>query len=87
MGASIRKIETVKALSGCDNLTMPTSVLEMLVDVNEKIDRSLTVEKAKADGVQKMNEIDEETFRWVLNEDEMATEKIAEGIRLFARGK
>ena len=67
MGASIRKIETVRALSGCDNLTMPTSVLGMLENVKEKIGLSLTTEKAMADPVLKRDEIDEASFRWELN--------------------
>jgi transaldolase len=81
MGASFRSKEQILALAGCDFLTISPALLEELAnstaDVVPKLDAS------KTSKVDKIN-VDEKTFRWLLNEDDMATEKLAEGIRKFA---
>lgn len=89
MGASFRNISEIKSLSGCDLLTISPSLLAELAA--EKLPSPLTAvlsaEKAKqldASGDLKKISLDEAGFRWLLNEDEMATFKLSEGIRKFA---
>jgi len=81
MGASFRTKEQVIELAGCDLLTVSPTILEDLaksnVEVVQKLDASKVIAVPKLD-------VDEKNFRWLLNEDEMATEKLAEGIRRFA---
>lgn len=80
MGASFRTIEQVIALAGCDRLTISPKLLESLKVSQKTIKRQLFLpEKSEPTSV-----ISEKEFRWQLNEDPMATEKLAEGIRLFA---
>lgn len=84
MGASFRNIGEILELSGCDLLTINPKLLEQLK--NEKCDslpRKLSPEQAQQEKIDKID-IDEEKFRWLVNEDEMATFKLAEGIRKFA---
>ncbi|XP_037947616.1 probable transaldolase isoform X2 [Teleopsis dalmanni] len=83
MGASFRNIGEVKALAGCDLLTISPSLLEELENDTETITQKLNESEAKQTNIDKIN-IDESTFRWMLNEDAMATEKLSEGIRKFA---
>ncbi|MGC9449800.1 MAG: transaldolase [Oceanipulchritudo sp.] len=83
MGASFRNIGQIRALAGCDLLTISPELLEDLKNSGEPLERRLSVERAKAEPIQRM-EIDEKTFRWHLNADPMATDKLAEGIRKFA---
>ena len=85
MAASLRKVGTIIALAGCDKLTMPPALIEELEKNKGILEPELTVEKAKESDEEKL-EVDEALFRWAINEDEMAVEKIAEGIRLFAAG-
>jgi len=82
MGASFRNIGQIKALSGCDYLTISPALLQQLDSEAAPLVRTLSKDKAKA---QVMDEVflDEASFRWQMNEDAMATEKLAEGIRLF----
>ena len=84
MGASFRNVSEIKALSGCDLLTIsPNLLAELNKEVGTQLNRALTVEKAKASDIPKTH-YDEKKFRWDLNEDQMATDKLSEGIRKFA---
>jgi transaldolase len=82
MGASFRKTGQILALAGCDLLTIAPDLLEKLSAASGEVTRKLSPEKAKAQSVEKLN-LDEKTFRWMHNEDAMATDKLAEGIRRF----
>ena len=82
MGASFRNIGEITELAGCDLLTISTDLLGELQKTDETLTRKLAVETAKAQKIEKVH-MDEKTFRWMLNEDAMATEKLAEGIRKF----
>ena len=82
MGASFRSKEQVLALAGCDLLTISPSLLSQLAQSNELVDRRLSVDKALLADLPKMV-LDEPTFRFFLNENSMATEKLADGIRIF----
>ena len=83
MGASFRNTGQVLELAGCDCLTISPELMEELAKSTERVERKLTPEKAKAAKIDKL-ELDEKKFRWLLNENAMATEKLAEGIRKFA---
>lgn len=80
MGASFRNVGQIKALAGCDNLTIAPKLLQELEDDNATLDIKLSPDSAT--GVAPI-EMDEKTFRWQMNADPMATEKLAEGIRNF----
>jgi transaldolase len=80
MGASFRTAGQVEALAGCDRLTISPDLLTALDEDQGDLPRRLT--PAEADG-SSPEPVDEPTFRWDLNEDAMATEKLAEGIRKF----
>ena len=82
MGASFRKTEQIVRLAGCDLLTIAPDLLEKLGNTPGPIERRLSVEQAKASAAERIR-LDETRFRWMLNEDAMATEKLAEGIRRF----
>ena len=82
MGASFRKTEQIVRLAGCDLLTIAPDLLEKLANTPGPIERRLSVEQAKASAAERIR-LDETRFRWMLNEDAMATEKLAEGIRRF----
>jgi len=81
MGASFRTKDQVIELAGCDFLTISPALLEELEKSNAEVVPKL--EASKTTHVDKIN-VDEKNFRWLLNEDEMATEKLADGIRRFA---
>ncbi|CAB3367866.1 Hypothetical predicted protein [Cloeon dipterum] len=83
MGASFRNIGEVKALAGCDLLTISPKLLEELDSSNEPVPIKLSSEKAKSSSEKKI-ELSEEQFRWMLNEDQMATDKLSDGIRKFS---
>lgn len=83
MGASFRNKGQITALAGCDLLTISPSLLAELDASSEDVNPHLTVESAKKADEDKLN-LDEKTFRWMLNEDEMSTDKLSEGIRKFA---
>jgi transaldolase len=83
MGASFRKTEQILALAGCDLLTIAPDLLQKLSAAPGGVERKLSAERAKAEGGPKIA-LDEKAFRWLHNEDAMATEKLAEGIRRFA---
>ena len=82
MGASFRNIGEITELAGCDLLTISPDLLEELKESDEKIEEKLSEEAALNEPIEKI-EMDEETFRWMMNEDPMATEKLSEGIRKF----
>jgi transaldolase len=82
MGASFRKVEQIVWLAGCDLLTIAPDLLDKMAKTEGEVTRRLTVEAAKASSAEKIA-LDEKTFRWMHNEDAMATEKLAEGIRRF----
>lgn len=81
MGASFRNIGEVLALSGCDHLTISPALLEDLDSMSGKLDRALVDEGKKNPQPVRLTEAE---FRWEHNQDAMATEKLAEGIRNFA---
>jgi len=83
MGASFRNVGEIKELAGCDLLTISPKLLEELENSNETVHKVLSVESAKKCDLKKIS-LDEAEFRWLLNEDQMATEKLCEGIRKFA---
>jgi transaldolase len=82
MGASFRKTGQILALAGCDLLTIAPDLLDKLSKADGDIPRKLSPEKAKAQSVERLK-LDEKTFRWEHNQDAMATDKLAEGIRRF----
>jgi transaldolase len=84
MGASFRNKGEILELAGCDLLTISPNFLEELKDSSDPITRKLDPEKSKQSSIEKMH-LDEKTFRYLLNDDAMATEKLAEGIRNFAK--
>jgi len=82
MGASFRKTTQITDLAGCDLLTVSPDLLQKLEAAAGDVPAKLTVEAARASGVERMP-LDEAAFRWQHNEDAMATDKLAEGIRAF----
>ena len=84
MGASFRNIGEIEALAGCDRLTISPALLEDLSQDQGPLTRRLDPTNMAAHAPAKMS-LDEKTFRFLLNEDAMATEKLSEGIRLFAK--
>jgi transaldolase len=82
MGASFRNAGEIEALAGCDRLTISPALLEELDADKGELKQVLSASNATA--VEKIA-MDEKTFRWMMNEDAMATEKLAEGIRAFAK--
>jgi len=82
MGASFRRTEQIVDLAGCDLLTISPDLLEKLAATDGEVTRKLSAESAKASGEPKIH-LDEKTFRWMHNEDAMASEKLSEGIRKF----
>ncbi len=83
MGASFRNTGEITELAGCDLLTIAPSLLAELEMMNEKLSLKLDPMTSKSMQIHKISP-DEQQFRWLLNEDAMATEKLAEGIRKFA---
>jgi transaldolase len=82
MGASFRNTSQIRELAGCDLLTISPELLAELQGSEGALTRRLSVEGAKASDIAKVP-LDEKAFRWMLNEDAMGTEKLAEGIRKF----
>ena len=83
MGASFRNADEILGLAGCDLLTISPALLGELAASDGDVPRKLDPEQALAMDIPKVS-YHERGFRWDLNEDAMATEKLAEGIRLFA---
>jgi len=82
MGASFRNVNQIVRLAGSDLLTISPDLLDQLEKTEGVLDRKLDPVKAKAIKEERIH-LDEKTFRWMHNEDAMATEKLAEGIRKF----
>ncbi|GGX05139.1 transaldolase [Undibacterium macrobrachii] len=82
MGASFRNTSQILELAGCDLLTISPDLLQKLSDSESSVSLKLNPETASASDLEKI-ELDEKTFRFMLNEDAMASEKLSEGIRLF----
>jgi transaldolase len=82
MGASFRNTSQITELAGCDLLTISPELLQKLSDSDIRITRKLSPEAALASDAVKLT-LDEKSFRAMLNDDAMGTEKLAEGIRLF----
>jgi transaldolase len=82
MGASFRNVNQIVRLAGCDLLTISPELLDQLEKTAGTVDRKLDPAKALTVKEEKLH-LDEKTFRWMHNEDAMATEKLAEGIRKF----
>jgi transaldolase len=82
MGASFRNIGEIQELAGCDLLTISPQLLGELQKNTEPLPRKLSPEIARESKIEKIP-LDEKKFRWMFNENAMATEKTAEGIRLF----
>jgi transaldolase len=83
MGASFRNVGQILELAGSDLLTISPELLDQLSKSYDRVERKLDPEKAKKADVQRL-ELDEKKFRYLVNDDAMATEKTAEGIRKFA---
>lgn len=83
MGASFRNVGQITELAGCDLLTISPDLLEILQNSNDPIEQKLCAEKVSAMDIPLL-ELDEKTFRYRMNDDAMATEKTAEGIRRFS---
>jgi transaldolase len=82
MGASFRNMNQIVRLAGCDLLTISPDLLEQLERTEGTLERQLDPAQAQAAKEQRLS-LDEKSFRWMHNEDAMATEKLAEGIRKF----
>ena len=83
MGASFRNTGQIESLAGCDLLTISPDLLEELQNSRNEVVRKLDPVAAAGAVVDRIS-LDEKLFRWMLNEDAMATDKLAEGIRKFA---
>ena len=83
MGASFRNVGQILELAGCDLLTISPELMKQLSESDEPVERKLIPEKAQRADVKRL-ELDEKKFRYLVNDDAMATEKTAEGIRKFA---
>ncbi|MFY8217145.1 MAG: transaldolase [Chthoniobacterales bacterium] len=83
MGASFRNIGQITELAGCDLLTISPDLLAELQASDSPLTRKLSADAAKAMDIERL-QVDEKLYRWLLNEDAMATDKLADGIRKFA---
>jgi transaldolase len=83
MGASFRNVSQIIELAGCDLLTISPDLLAKLAESTTPVARKLNASEAKAMPIDRLK-LDEKTFRFLFNEDAMATEKTAEGIRKFS---
>jgi transaldolase len=83
MGASFRNSGEILELAGCDLLTISPALLEELQEMKEPVERKLDANAAQGADIEGLD-VSEKSFRWLLNEDAMATEKLAQGIRVFA---
>jgi len=82
MGASFRNVNQIVRLAGADLLTISPELLDQLEQTDGVVERALDPERAKTFIGDRLH-LDEKTFRWMHNEDAMATEKLSEGIRKF----
>ena len=83
MGASFRNIGEIEALAGCDRLTISPALLDELAGSQGELPRKLSPEGVET--VQPLPRTDEKSFRFAMNEDAMASEKLSEGIRSFVK--
>ncbi|XP_052086872.1 transaldolase-like [Mytilus californianus] len=83
MGASFRNTDQILGLAGCDLLTISPGLLKKLSEANEQISSVLSEKLANSCDLEEVT-VDENKFRWEMNEDAMATDKLADGIRRFA---
>jgi transaldolase len=83
MGASFRSTSQILELAGCDLLTISPDLLQKLQDSTDKIERKLSPEASKGAEIARVP-VDEASFRFLVNDEAMATEKLSEGIRTFA---
>ena len=83
MGASFRNIGEIEALAGCDRLTISPALLDELAKAEGDLPRKLSPDNVET--IQPLPRMDEKSFRFALNEDAMATEKLSEGIRSFVK--
>jgi len=85
MGASFRNVKQILGLNGCDLLTISPKLLEELEKMTDKdLKLYLNKDQKPEKDDEQIKELDEKTFRWMMNEDEMANDKLADGIRKFA---
>jgi transaldolase len=82
MGASFRKTGQIIALAGCDLLTIAPDLLEKLSSTPGEISKKLSPAESAGDRAERIS-LDEKSYRWAHNEDQMAVEKLSEGIRRF----
>ncbi|MGB0467182.1 MAG: transaldolase [Pontibacterium sp.] len=82
MGASFRNIGEIQALAGCDRLTIAPALMQELSENNTELTQQLSPTGTTSNDSR--TDINEGSFRWAFNEDAMATEKLAQGIRAFA---
>ncbi|MGV2289520.1 transaldolase [Trinickia sp. YCB016] len=83
MGASFRTTSQIVELAGCDLLTISPDLLQKLQDSTGAIERKLSPDAFKSESIERIA-VDEPSFRFLVNDEAMATEKLAEGIRAFA---
>lgn len=83
MGASFRNLGEIEELAGCDKLTISPALLDDLQQDQNPLTQKLSTDQKSED--DKWQELSESQFRWLLNQDPMATEKLAEGIRNFSK--
>jgi len=83
MGASFRNTGEILGLAGCDLLTISPSLLDKLAQSTEEVTPHLNADSAKASDISRVT-VTEQVFRWQMNEDQMANDKLSEGIRKFA---
>lgn len=84
MGASFRNTDEILQLAGCDRLTISPGLLDKLAESNETVTKYLDASAVASMDIPKID-MNETAFRWMMNEDQMATEKLSEGIRNFAK--
>jgi len=85
MGASFRNKDEITELCGCDRLTISPVLLDQLSECKDPLEKKLEASKAATRSDMAKVEMDEKKFRWMMNEDPMANEKLAEGIRGFTK--
>ena len=83
MAASFRNIDEITELAGCDLMTISPQLLGEMQEKEVAVERKLDPASAQECDLEKVS-YEERAFRWELNEDQMATEKLSDGIRLFA---
>jgi transaldolase len=84
MGASFRNVGQILELAGCDLLTISPELMKELSESHQPVERKLSPENTNSADVKQLVQLDEKKFRYLVNQDAMATEKTAEGIRTFA---